>query len=200
MAQARRILVHDHPIKFTYFLSPWPRMMNMADQQSRWRRFMFVYDDQVRTRDALAEFLARSGPWNRAATWVFNREVSLEFARNRLKEFDARVSRWIFGKKHHLRTGRRRVNFVAIPARVGHLHLHGLVYVPAPDSRLDLFEQIAPAMWQKLVPSGNLDIREFTDVAGWIKYATHNRGGLRLVEDFILSGEFHRLRTHYLTV
>lgn len=129
--------------------------------------------------------------WQLSATWAYNRDTGLEAAKVRLRRFDARISRRLFGHRYHLRSPSRRIQFIAVPARAGYLHHHGVIYVP--EGGLDSFVQSAPEVWRQVVPSGTLDLKmlEHGQATRWWDYALHNTGGRQLLDEFTLSLDFH---------
>ena len=101
-------------------------------------------------------------------TLAFNRGITLEKAFEALDDFHAHVDRKLLGHDWQKRVG-RRTRFIAVAENINtNLHLHLLVN-PA-DGKWWKFCKVAAAVWSRLAPAGDVDIRPTGDVEGAADY------------------------------
>jgi hypothetical protein len=90
----------------------------------------------------------------------FNREISYETAMELLKKWHNKLDRILYGKYFYKKKPEDRTFFFAfqeIGGKSGKLHFHLMVKVPS--GRESDFEKLASSIWEKMIPSGDLDVR-----------------------------------------
>lgn len=125
-------------------------------------------------------------------TAVFNDYASLDRGRYTLKRFHDKVDREIFGIRFNDIPMKDRTFFFAFPERMT-INLHYHLYIRPPFGKLALFMDVAPEIWKKVCPSGNLKIdliTSETDLRKGSYYITKDCFMERNFENFIISSEF----------
>jgi hypothetical protein len=109
-------------------------------------------------RAAMVEFLA-SRPADFFCTANPNKaNLDLDSASRTLRHFHAMIDRKLWGR--NWATRRERTSFLAIPEkgpRQGILHFHLMMYVP-DSSKMDLFANVAPALFRRASPGGSFKV------------------------------------------
>ena len=111
----------------------------------------------VRFRAAVAELMDGIRPdfW---VTFVTNRSASIAGFERKVFHWQAHVDRELLGPRWQGLSSNRTM-FVGIVEHVTtNIHMHAGVCVP---SKAERFRAVASRNWEKLVPSGNLDIQEY---------------------------------------
>src|SRR4051812_9466413 len=124
------------------------------------------YADRIRQKEALVAFI---NEWDSAdwfATLRFNREISYLGARDKLRQFHARLDRILLGK--HWSSSADRTQFIAVPEgreKDGTLHYHLALRSPR-QSRLGWSWEKASVelLWRGIVASGSADVQPVKDV------------------------------------
>lgn len=129
----------------------------------------------LQQREALRDW-AVSQPFSWALTAALNdfdaTDASIERA---IRGLHARIDRRLLGRNWSKAPADQRSLGLWFPEKAAYLHAHGLLG-PVPDT---VIEEL-PDMWQKICPSGNLDIQLMTSAAGWMDYSTKSGTGFWL--------------------
>ena len=125
-------------------------------------------------------------------TLVFNRDITADGARHFLRQFHARLDRMALGanwaKKDPINGRLLSISFIENP--LTNLHFHMLWRSPQHEAKL---VEAMPGIWEKLVPSGDVDTQLISYLGKLNKYVTK-----QLTPDsYILSSEFSSQTSHH---
>ena len=125
-------------------------------------------------------------------TLVFNRDITEHGARHYLRQLHARLDRMAlktdWAKKDLITERLLSISFIENPKT--NLHFHMLWRSPQHEAKL---VEAMPGIWEKLVPSGNVDTKPITYLGNLNKYVTK-----QLTPDsYILSTEFSSQPSHH---
>ena len=142
-------------------------------------------------REELIAFLCKQ-QFNFFGTLVFNDFVSVGSIRRWLYRFHQYTDKKILGPKYWQFPAEQRTFFFCF---VEHLDTnpHGHLMITAPMGKIEHYTAIAPAVWSKICPAGDLllaPVVEQSDLARTVCYATKELGCRRNCEEFIISSEF----------
>lgn len=124
----------------------------------------------------------------------FNRETSFDAGREKLRKWHQKLDRKIYGKYFSKKEPEDRTFFFAFPeigGKTGGLHYHLLLKVP--DDKRREFQIFASGIWEKIVPSGDLDVRSLKEEIDQVKtknYSIKDSWKTSNYDNFILSTEF----------
>jgi hypothetical protein len=120
-------------------------------------------------RAALIQWIADFKP-SLYVTFVFNSPISPRTAKDRLDAFHAKIDRALLGPKW-LTKSEDRARFIGFVEKAkDNIHIHAVFVLPTKQDRD--FVKVAPAIWKKLAPAGNLDIQLVTYAEGVADYIT----------------------------
>lgn len=120
-------------------------------------------------RAALIRWIADFKP-SLYVTFVFNSQISLSSAKDRLDAFQARMDRALIGPKW-LDKPEERIRFIGFVEKADtNIHIHAVFDLPTKQDHA--FVAAAPTIWKKLAPAGNLDIQMVTYAEGVADYIT----------------------------
>lgn len=126
------------------------------------------------------------------ATTVFNDYASPERGRAALKRFHANLDRKLFGPYYFQTRKEKRTFFFAFPEHINsNLHYHLLIRPPADHS--DRIISVAPKIWKKICPQGNMKIGLLSteeDLRKVSYYTTKDCFIEQNFEHFVISNEF----------
>lgn len=116
----------------------------------------------------------------------------LEFARDKLKHFHAKLDDCLLGSRWHKKPPEERTFFMAFPEKiVTNMHYHLLMRVNDQHERK--FNQYAEDIWTSVVPSGTYDckpLRYAPNSEGYASYITKEQFKNMNFNSFIISNEF----------
>jgi hypothetical protein len=155
----------------------------------------YYHNDQL--REAFVDWLPELDP-DLSLVLNFNRPISILGARNKFKNWLARVDRLFLGHEWHKNPSRERTSGVAIienPRK--NLHAHVLLKFPPRAAALSRSERLDRLYdpWKKLEPQAQFYSEPIWDVHGAAKYNCKQlirRGHLE--NCLILFNEFHHFR------
>lgn len=128
---------------------------------------------------ALIDFLV-DFEGNFFVTFVYNRPIGYDIAITKVERFQAIVDRKILGSQW-LKRRLLRTQFLALAENTSsNLHFHVLFKIP---NEIPRFLERADAIWDKLMPSGDLDIQEIynaEDLAEYMSKQMHPGRSYRL--------------------
>ena len=143
-------------------------------------------------RDAFINTYAKE-EFDYSATVVFNEPRSIDFVRNRLREWHKRLDRKLVGPNHTNKPNNQRLFFVGcIEHPNTNIHVHMMVKLPSLD-KAHTFELYAPFLWDKVTVTGDLVCQPITSDIGKlkaIKYMAKDMWQEAAFENFIISTEF----------
>jgi len=126
------------------------------------------------------------------ATAVFNDYASPERGRLAIKRFHANLDRKLYGKCYHQVSPQKRTFFFAFPENINsNFHFHLLIRPPL--NHLEKVIDVAPNIWKKICPSGNLKLSTISSEEDLRKvsfYSTKESFIEKNFEHFIISNEF----------
>jgi len=129
--------------------------------------------------------------WDYFVTANLNRSTNWHGARRLLKDWHARIDSQIVGPRWRQKTS-QRTRFVAFyEGAQTNEHWHMLLKLNGKHR--DIFSAEAPVIWQRLVPSGSLDIRPVltrTDQHRISGYVVKDLWKDMAQQSFVLSEEF----------
>ncbi len=147
--------------------------------------------NKIELKEAIRQLVLSTDP-KIFGTLVFNDYASVERGRYALRKLHGRIDRKLFGKGFSKISSGSRTFFFAFPERItSNLHYH--LYIRPPVGKLDRFIEVAPDLWKKICPSGNLDLDPISSEESLRKgsyYITKDCFMERNFENFIISNEF----------
>lgn len=154
-----------------------------------------ILDPKRRTRAAIVAWLNQ---------WTFTHFITLatndpglsvEQARRLVREWDARTNRALFGPKWRWKPDERLFGFYFLEKPASNPHWHGLIKLDhfdpelrAEHARLLLIK--SELVWQKLKPSGSVDVKAVDNNIGVCKYVAKELGNEVSYSEFVLWNEF----------
>jgi hypothetical protein len=149
------------------------------------------HNNRQELKKALRELVLSTEP-RVFATAVFNDYASTDRARSALRRLHANLDRKIFGRYFYKTAPQKRTFFFAFPEHVrSNLHFHLMIRPPANST--DRLLTVAPAIWKKICPQGNLKLcpldRE-DDLRMTSYYSVKDSFIEENFERFIISSEF----------
>lgn len=155
-------------------------------------------DKRQRARDVLRERLARNRFSHFITLATNDPMVGTWRMRSLLKEWDARVNRFLVGPKWHKRPDERLLWFAFLEKPEANPHWHLLAEVdpqlaekPAAAARLEEFELQLGNIWRSICATGSADVAPYRD-EGAIFYATKEQTREDLLASFVSHLEFIR--------
>lgn len=128
-------------------------------------------------------------------TLVFNKQETLDSARDKLKKFHANIDQKIIGVNWYKKPQDQRTFFIAFPEHIqSNLHYHLLMKIN--EEHIERFERHAPIVWEKLVKSGSINIQPFriankaNGSQGHSAYCLKEQYKNQNYQSFIISREF----------
>lgn len=103
-------------------------------------------------------------------TFAFNRLISMDEAQRTFEEFHGRLDRQLLGRSYLARPAERTAYIATVEKPDTNIHIHALFKMTVEQKAG--FSEVAPAIWTKLIPAGNLDIKPVHDAEGAARYVT----------------------------
>lgn len=147
-------------------------------------------------KQSLSQWLYEE-PFTFHLTFNFNRRMTLEAAKGKLKIWTFDVLRRLYGRSYCRRNPKDTVYYVAFPeygASGDNLHLHAPCRVDV--SKTLEFSHIAEAFWKKIVPSGSLYVQKIDKSADDLKRViSYDMKDFSMERGYILSMDFASTKT-----
>jgi hypothetical protein len=136
--------------------------------------------------------------------WKFTRFVTLatndpgqagriDALRRLLRKWDAAINHAILGREWAVRDADRIFAFYALEKPRSNPHWHGLIrFFGAEDERRrqeEVFDRVAERHWQRLIPSGTVDIQPIYNQSGVAEYVAKTLGHPLSYEFFVVPDE-----------
>lgn len=142
-----------------------------AQLQRAWREFISSTDSQF------------------AMTLNFNRGITLRGAREKFRNYLARLNRRLFGPRWSQRPALESVQAIAIAEHLNsNLHFH--VAARLPPDKMERFHEIVEPVWRGLVPGGDAHIVPVSYLPGWAWYMTKSFYDRADLENVVIAAEF----------
>ncbi|MCF8721611.1 hypothetical protein [Nitrospina gracilis] len=131
-------------------------------------------------------------------TFNFNRETGAGAGRRQLDRWHKKLDRKLFGRYFYKHKRENRTFFIAfqeIGGKTGQFHYHALVKLP--EDRWEDFKLFAPMYWERLIPSGDLNLQLLKEVKDKQKAASYSVKDIwneENLENFVISTEFSKRR------
>ena len=127
-------------------------------------------------------------------TAAFNRNTSIQNARKYLKYWHGNIDKKLLGRKGFMNsTMELRTHFFAF-CEHPHSNIHWHMMLKLADKKYaSCFEENADQIWQKLVPSGDLDVKKITvqeDLIRTANYCTKDLWQSLAISNWLTSAEF----------
>lgn len=127
-------------------------------------------------------------------TLIFNRDLTAETCRRKLKTLCARIDRLLLGRNWYKTKSHKRTRGFAVLEHIhSNIHWHLLIILPATASHLSApaLEQIIMGFWLELVPSGSCSVKAIYSAEGAAAYAGKELSDPESYRHFVILSEFH---------
>lgn len=150
-------------------------------------------------RSALHHFLTQQD-FQYHLTFTFNRPITFQGARDKLRFWTARTMRHLWGRQFYKRDPQSTLFYFAFPefgADGDNLHFHALARID-PTRHRD-FRRVAQAEWHRVIRSGTLFVQPIGCAADDMNaVVAYDLKDLSQTRDFIISTEFSPTPGTYL--
>lgn len=150
-----------------------------------------MHTNQSEYHSALHDFLVQQD-FRYHLTFTFNRPITFQAARDKLRFWTARTMRRLWGRQFYKRDPQSTLFYFAFPeygADGDNLHFHVLVRID-PTRHRD-FRRVAQAEWRQVMPSGTLFFQLIGSTTDDINaVVAYDLKDLSRSRDFIISTEF----------
>jgi hypothetical protein len=141
-----------------------------------------------------------SQPFTHFVTLTFNQRYHyqadriLEYSRDKLKFFHAKLDRRLLGSKWYKKPNEERTFFMAFPEKItSNMHYHLLMSVP--EYHYEKFHHCAQPTWLNIMQSGTYDCQKLDatipNSGGYASYVTKEQYNPVNFNNMVVSTEFH---------